>query len=60
LDCLDLRVVRSIWSNQYVNWVGLDAVNTAGGILIMWDKRVVEKLDVGWQILCLLLLAGFG
>jgi hypothetical protein len=46
LNCLDLWVVRSLWSNQYVNWVGLDAVNTAGGILIMWDKRVVEKLDV--------------
>uniref|UniRef100_A0A2N9J584 UBC core domain-containing protein n=1 Tax=Fagus sylvatica TaxID=28930 RepID=A0A2N9J584_FAGSY len=46
LDCLDLRVVKSIWSNRYVDWVGLDAVNTAGGILIMWDKRVVEKLDV--------------
>jgi hypothetical protein len=26
--------------------VALDAVNTAGGILIMWDKQVVEKLDV--------------
>uniref|UniRef100_A0A2N9GJ10 Reverse transcriptase zinc-binding domain-containing protein n=1 Tax=Fagus sylvatica TaxID=28930 RepID=A0A2N9GJ10_FAGSY len=46
LDCLDLRVVKSIWSNRYADWVGLDAVNTAGGILIMWDKRVVEKLDV--------------
>ena len=46
LNCLDLWVVRSLWSNQYVNWVGLDAVNTTGGILIMWDKRVVEKLDV--------------
>ena len=45
LDCLDLRMVRSLCSNRYVDWVGLDAVNTAGGILIMWDKRVVEKLD---------------
>ena len=46
LDCIDLGVVRSLWSNRYVDWVAFDAVNTVGGILIMWDKRVVEKLDV--------------
>jgi hypothetical protein len=50
LDCLDLRVAKSIWSNQYVDWVGLDAVNITGGILIMWDKRVVEKLDVATSL----------
>jgi hypothetical protein len=26
--------------------MALDAVHTAGGILFMWDKRVVEKVDV--------------
>ncbi len=46
LECLDLRMIKSIWSQHYVDWVSLDAINTAGGILFMWDKRVVEKLDV--------------
>ena len=26
--------------------MALDANNTAGGILLMWDNRVVEKKDV--------------
>jgi exonuclease III len=45
LDCLDLRMVRSIWGNLHVDWVALDAFNTTGGILLMWDTRVVEKVD---------------
>jgi exonuclease III len=43
LDVLDHRTVWSLWGNQHVNWVALDAINTAGGILLMWDSRVVEK-----------------
>uniref|UniRef100_A0A2N9G1G0 Reverse transcriptase domain-containing protein n=1 Tax=Fagus sylvatica TaxID=28930 RepID=A0A2N9G1G0_FAGSY len=31
--------------NQHVDWVALDAINTAGGILLMWDSHVVEKID---------------
>ena len=29
-----------------MDWVALNAVQTAGGVLIMWDKRVLEKLEV--------------
>jgi hypothetical protein len=46
LDCIDLRLVRSLWGKQHVDWVALEATNTAGGILIMWDTRVVERVDV--------------
>ena len=45
LDGLDHRMVRSLWGNQHVDWVALDAINTVGGILLMWDSRVVEKID---------------
>jgi hypothetical protein len=45
LDTLDRRVIRSVWGNPYVDWAVLDAVGTAGGVLLMWDKRVVEKID---------------
>ena len=45
LDSLDRRLIRSIWGNSYVDWAVLDAVGTAGGVLLLWDKRVVEKID---------------
>jgi exonuclease III len=45
LATVDLVTIRSIWGNMYVGWEVLNAVNSAGGILLMWDKRVLEKLD---------------
>uniref|UniRef100_A0A2N9F4W2 Reverse transcriptase domain-containing protein n=1 Tax=Fagus sylvatica TaxID=28930 RepID=A0A2N9F4W2_FAGSY len=45
-DCMDLQVVKSLWGSPYSDWVALDAVNTAGGVLLMWDKRMVEKVEV--------------
>ena len=30
---------------MYVGWEALPTMNTAGGIILMWDKRVLEKLD---------------
>jgi hypothetical protein len=29
-----------------VDWCCLDSSGASGGILIMWDNRVVEKVDV--------------
>ena len=34
------------WGCLYVDWVALDADQMAGGVLIMWDRRVLEKLEV--------------
>ncbi len=45
LAAVDLKIIRSIWGNMYVGWEVLNAVNTAGGILLMWDKRALEKID---------------
>ena len=45
LDHLDQRLIRSIWSNPYAGWEFVNAVNTAGGILLLWDKRVLDKID---------------
>jgi len=38
--------VRSLWRCNHVDWCCLDASGASGGILILWDKRVVEKVDV--------------
>jgi hypothetical protein len=39
------RLVQSLWRCNYVDWVCLDSCGASGGILILWDKRVVEKIE---------------
>jgi len=46
LDGMDSQMVCSLWSCPYVDWAVLDADQMAGGVLIMWDRRVLEKLEV--------------
>ena len=36
--------VRSLWRCYYVDWVYLGSLGASGGILVMWDRRVVEKV----------------
>ena len=43
---MNRQLVRSLWSCPYVDWAVLEADRTAGGILLMWDKRVLEKVEV--------------
>ena len=49
LFSLNSFVVRNLWGIQFVDWVVLDAVNIAAGgggwVLLVWDKRVFEKVD---------------
>ena len=45
LSSLNSFVVRSLWGSPFLDWVVLDAVNIAGGVLLVWDKRVFEKVD---------------
>ena len=42
---MDRQMVCSLWSCPYVDWVALEANQTAGGVLIMWDKRALEKME---------------
>ena len=46
LVSMDRQMVCSLWNCPFVDWVALDADQTAGGVLIMWDRRVLEKLEV--------------
>ena len=47
LSSLNSSVVRSLWGSPFLDWVALDAMGIAewGGVLLVWDKRVYEKVD---------------
>ena len=40
---INTTFVRSLWGSPFIDW---DAVQTLGGVLLVWDKRVFEKMDV--------------
>jgi exonuclease III len=46
LEHISRRVVNSVWGCPYVDWCYAAAIGAAGGILLMWDKRVVSRLDM--------------
>ena len=46
LDGMDGQMVCSLCSYPYVDWAVLDADQMTGGVLIMWDRRVLETLEV--------------
>ena len=39
-------LVRSLGSGRFLNWGTLDAQGFAGGLLICWDKRTLEVLEI--------------
>ena len=43
---MNRQLVCSLWSCPYVDWTVLEVDQTTGGILIMWDKRVLDKMEV--------------
>ena len=45
MSSLNSFVVRSLWGSPFLDWVILDAVNTTGGVLLVWDKRDFEQVD---------------
>jgi hypothetical protein len=45
LDFIDRRVIWSLWGIHHVDWLYLGSEGASGGILMMWDRRVVEKMD---------------
>ncbi|RVW96057.1 hypothetical protein CK203_027743 [Vitis vinifera] len=40
------RIVRSLGIGRNLGWVSFDARGTTGGVLVLWDKRVLEGLEV--------------
>ena len=42
----DTVFVRSLWGSPFIDWAVLDVVQSSGGVLLIWDKRVYEQLDI--------------
>ena len=45
LEWITKGIVRSIWGCPYVDWLYLGSERVSGGIVLMWDRRVVEKVE---------------
>lgn len=45
LNQIDRRIVKSIWSSRHIAWLALNAINSAGGILIMWKETEIEVVN---------------
>jgi hypothetical protein len=45
MEVINIEVVRSVWGCVHVDWIYLGARGASGGILLMWDRRVVEKIE---------------
>ena len=46
LDSVNSAVVKGLWSSPFIDWVALDAIHTAGGVILAWDMKVYKKMDV--------------
>jgi hypothetical protein len=45
LDGIDLQLMQILWGNSFVDWEVLPAIGTAEGVVLLWDRHVLEKLD---------------
>ena len=46
LSSVNFAVLRSLSGSPFKDWAVLDAVQSSGGVLLIWDKWVAEKIDV--------------
>jgi exonuclease III len=46
LELIFRRVINSLWDCPFVDWCYVAANGTVRGIMLMWDKRVVTRLDM--------------
>ena len=46
IQAMSEGVVRSLGTGRFLDWGAMDAHGSAGGILICWDKRTLEVLEM--------------
>jgi hypothetical protein len=45
MEVITREVVHSLWGCTHVDWLYLGSRGALGGILLMWDRQVVEKIE---------------
>jgi hypothetical protein len=45
LQSMSRSVIRSLWGGHHVDWLFVGSNGASRGILLLWDKRCLEKLD---------------
>jgi len=45
VDSAGRDIIKELWASNFVDWTKLGARGTVGGILILWDSRMVSQLD---------------
>ncbi|RVW67638.1 Transposon TX1 uncharacterized 149 kDa protein [Vitis vinifera] len=43
---ISTQLVKSVGVGRFLNWASVDARGMAGGLLLIWDNRVLENLEV--------------
>jgi exonuclease III len=45
MESISNSFVQSLWGCPYVDWCRVDSRGASGGILIMWDRRAVSRIN---------------
>ena len=46
MELISKRLINSLWGCPYVDWCYVASIGASGGILLMWDRRVVTRLEM--------------
>ena len=45
MELITRAVIRSLWGGQHVDWSYLGSCGASREVLVMWDTRVVNKME---------------
>ena len=45
MELITKAVIRSLWGGQHVDWSYLGSCGASREVLVMWDTRVVNKME---------------
>ena len=45
MELITRREIQSLWGCQHLDWLYLGSIGALGGVSVMWDRRMVEKID---------------
>lgn len=42
---IDHNIIHSFWGCSFVSWCYLASLNASRGVLLIWDKKVLELIE---------------